>query len=146
MRLTFFIIILALIVGAVAYGATNWQKYGRFWGKEAKDVDIKTLTGFGNFYDGKTICTRGYLIQMSESTVLKKNLSSDILNDSIWVNNVSQKSFFVDALGDNKGAFARVCGLYQSGRGKGFGKPSIWNQQIDVGDFELLGKTTQFPE
>src|SRR3989344_5531850 len=146
MKFTLLVIILAVFIAVITYGAINWQKYGTLWGQKMKDVETGQLIGFGNLYDGKNICTKGYLIQMSTSIVIKQNLSNDILNNSIWVNNVSGKSFFVDGLGENKAAPARVCGKYQSGRGKGFGQPSIWNQQIDVSDFELLGKTTVLSE
>ena len=139
MKFTFFIIILAAIVAAVAYGSINWQKYGNILGKK-QDIALIDLMKFANLNDGKNFCTKGYLIQFEGITVLKTTADNDLYKQSVWINNVSGKSFFVDALGDNKAAGARVCGKFESGRGMGFGQPSIWNQQISVQSFEITGE------
>ena len=140
MKFTFYIIILAAIIAAVTYGAVNWQKYGNILGKK-QDIALVDLMKFANLNDGKNFCTKGYLIQFQGSTVLKTTADNDLYKQSVWINNVSGKSFFIDALGDNKAAQARVCGKFESGRGKGFGQPSIWNQQISVQSFEISGRT-----
>src|SRR3989344_1855506 len=137
MKFTFFVIILAAIIAAVTYGAINWQKYGNFTGKK-QDIALIDMIKFANLNDGKNLCTKGYLIQLQGATVLKTAANNDLYKQSVWINNVSGKSFFIDALGDNKAAQARVCGKFESGRGKGFGQPSIWNQQISVQSFEII--------
>ena len=142
MKFTFYIIILAVIAGVITYGAINWQKYGNFTGKN-EDADFDNLLQLANFYNGKNVCTSAYLLQSEDSTVLKANFDNDIHANSIWINNISGKSFFVDALGDGKGAKARVCGKFQYGQG--FGQPSFWNRQIDVSNFEIKGTTVQLP-
>ena len=140
MKFTFFIIILAAIIAVLTYGAVNWQKYGNILGKR-QDIAFGNLTSLANFYDGKDICTSAYLIQYQDAVVLKASIDGDLFKNSVWVNNVSGKSFFVDALGNNKAAQARVYGKFESGRGMGFGQPSIWNQQISVDIFKIIGRT-----
>ncbi len=139
MKLTFLFIVLIAILAAAAYGANNWQKYGTFWGKGAKDTDLSQLISLGNLNSGKTICTKGYYIEMSGTTVIATSLGGEIYKNSIWVNNVSGKQFLIDALRGSKAAMMRMCGKFEYG--SGFGQPSVWNEQIDVSDFEQLEST-----
>lgn len=140
MKLTFLFIILIAIVVAAAYGANNWQKYGSFWSKDAKDMDLSQLISLGNLNNGKTVCTKGYYMETPGTTVIATSLNSEIYKNSIWVNNVSGKQFFIDALkSGGRAAMMRMCGKFEYG--SGFGQPSVWNKQIDVSEFEQLDKT-----
>lgn len=137
------LLLVIALLAVVTYGAYNWQKYGNIFGHNYPDIDEKDLFTLGSLYDGKNICTKGYYVESSGASVLKINLDTDLFTRSIWVLNNSGRQVFVDALGDGKAVQIKMCGKFESGAGKGFGQPSVYNQQLTVEGFELLGATTK---
>lgn len=143
MKFLFLIIILAVVGYSFSHGYFGLQKIKGFFGSGYQEVELNNLFSVANVYNGKNVCTKGYYIESMGLSVLKTTFDSDFYNRSIWIENTGDKKIFVDALGDSKGALAKLCGKFLLGRGSGFGQLSIWNHQITVDDFELLEKTAQ---
>lgn len=145
MKLLFLIIVIVGFWYAWTNNFAPLQKIKVFFGAGYQDVEVENLFSIANLYNGKNVCTKGYYIESTGVNVLKQTFDGDIYNKSMWVVNNSGKKILVNALEDGKGASLKLCGKFESGRGSGFGQPSIWNHQITVQDFELLGKTELLP-
>src|SRR3972149_10138868 len=139
---SFFLIISAIIVGVLFYGFVSWQTSGNFSGfSPYKEVELVDLLSFGNLYDGKKVCTKGYYVKTHDLEILKVSMEEDRLTKSTWVNNQSGKDIiFTYSAAPSKYVWARLCGSFQSERGGEFGEPSGWNHQLTVEKFETFGE------
>lgn len=139
---SFFLIILAIIVGALFYGFINWQKSGNFFGfSPYKEVKLVDLLSFGNLYDGKKVCSEGFYVKTPDLEILKVSMQEDRFTRSTWVNNQSgQDIIFTTSAASSKYVWARLCGSFLSHRGGEFGRPSVWNHQLTVEKFETFGE------
>ena len=142
---SFFLIISAIIVGALLYGFINWQTSGNFSGfSPYKEVELVDLLSFGNLYDGKKVCTKGYYVKTHDLEILKVSMEEDRLTKSTWVNNQSGKDIiFTYSAASSKYVWAKLCGSFESHRGGEFGHPSVWNHQLTVEKFETFGEETR---
>ena len=145
MKFLFFVIILAAVGYGLGHNSASFQKIKNFFGNGYQEVDVSSLFSISNIYSGKNVCAKGYYIESMGISVLKPTFDGDLYNKSVWIVNATGRKIFVDALGDGKGALSKLCGKFESGGGKGFGQPSLWNYQITVEDFQLLGPSTLLP-
>lgn len=136
--------ILTLIIAIciiVAYALLNWQRYGTFWGKRGfENVELVNLISFSALYDGKTICTKGYVIEGNNSTFIKTGVSGSRFEGSAWLINNTGRSFIFNTSNlVTKAVMARVCGSFQSKRDGEFGNPPFWRHQLTINEFSGLG-------
>ena len=94
---------------------------------------------FGNFFDGKKICTKGYYVQTATSSILKVSLAEDEFTRSAWVNNLQNLEIIPQKSVETKAVIATICGHFESRRGGEFGIPPVWIHQITVENFKTEG-------
>ena len=142
---SFFLIISAIIVGALFYGFVNWQRSGNFFGfSPYKEVRLVDLLAFGNLFDGKKVCTEGVYVKTPDLEILKVSMEEDRFTRSTWINNQSGKDIiFTASATSSKYIWAKLCGSFESHRGGEFGHPSVWNHQLTVEKFETFGEETR---
>lgn len=137
-----YLLLLVILIGFSIYAMINYSNYGNIFGKTAFDnVDLAELLPYANLYDGKDLCTRGIYVQGNSLSIIKVNLDDDKFTKSIWVKVAPGKDLIIDASGSqNRAVEAKVCGYFESHRGGSFGEPSIWNHQLTVKTFNMLGR------
>ena len=122
-------IFLIMAAAVIIFGLYNFSKTGTIFGNsQYKQVELAQLLSFGNFYDGKKICTRGYYIKNSRLSIIKVSLAEDEFTRSAWVKLPSGEILSVN----NHYLEAELCGLFESRRGPEFGDRSVWIHQITV--------------
>ena len=139
---SFFLIIAAIIVGALFYGFINWQRSGNFFGfAPYKEVKLVDLLAFGNLYDCKKVCSTGYYVKTPDLEILKVSMEEDRFTRSTWINNQTGKDIiFSTTSSSSKYVWAKLCGSFESHRAGEFGNPSVWNHQLTVEKFETFGE------
>ena len=140
--MSFFLIIAAIIVGALFYGFINWQRSGNFFGfAPYKEVRLVDLLAFGSLYDGKKICSTGFYVKTPDLEILKVSMEEDRFTRSTWINNQTGKDIiFSTTSSSSKYVWAKLCGSLESHRAGEFGQPSVWNHQLTVEKFETFGE------
>jgi hypothetical protein len=142
-----FLLLLIVLAGAGYYLlqiTPGGQKIRTYFGSGYNQVKAGDLFSTASLYSGKKVCVNGYYLESAGIPVLKATFDADVYRNSAWVINASDKQILIDALGDGKGANVRLCGKFESSRAE-FGQSSLWDNQITVEDFQLLGKTSLLP-
>ena len=135
--LVFFLVTVSIIV---AYALSNWQKYGTFWGKrDYENVELVNLISFASLYDGKYVCTKGYVIERNNASFIKTDVSGSRFEGSAWlINNTGRSFIFNTSSSVTKAVTSRVCGQFESKRDGEFGNPPFWRHQLTINDFSGL--------
>ncbi len=126
----------------MAYGLLNWQRYGTFLGKRGfENVVLVNLISFSKLYDGRRICTKGYVIEGNNVAFIKTGVSGDRFEGSAWLVNKTGQSFIFNTSNSvTKAVSARVCGYFQSNGQAEFGNPPFWKHQLTINEFSGLGE------
>ncbi len=142
MKIISLLIVLVAISIIVAYELLNWQRYGTFWGRRGyENVELVNLITFASFYDGKNVCTKGYVTEGNNSSFIKTDVSGSRYEGSAWlVNNIGHSFIFNTSNTVTKSVLGRVCGNFQSKRDGEFGNPPFWKHQLTIGEFSSLGE------
>lgn len=140
MKFSSLIIVLIIVVVFAAYTLSNWQKYGSFIGKRGQEnVKLVDLISFAKLYDGKDICTKGYVIEGSNTSFIKDEVTGSRFEGSAWiVNNTGQNFLFNTSNTVTKAVTARVCGRFVSKGEVEFGNPPFWKHQLTINEFSGL--------
>lgn len=133
---------LVLIIVLVFWTLTKWQMGSQFFGfSPYKTVRLIDLLSYGNLYDGKRVCTRGYYVDTINYTILKVSLADSELSRSAWVSDLENREIITRVPGKDRAIIAEICGYFQSKRGSEFGRAPFWNHQIIVEKYETFGDT-----
>lgn len=132
-------LIVAIVIGAMIYSLVNFSKYGEFLGRpDYLSVDISELFSFGNFYNGKNVCTTGYYVEGDKLSIFKISLDEDRFTRTAWVilqdNEIITK---IPGVG-TRAVLAEICGKFEASRGGEFGEPPVWISQITVATYKTL--------
>ena len=140
MKLGPLFIVLLIIIVVSAYALSNWQRYGSFIGKRGyENVKLVDLISFGELYDGKDVCTNGYVIEGNNSSFIKDGITGNKFEGSAWlINNTGKNYFFNTSSTVTKAVSARVCGHFVSERDGEFGNPPYWRNQMTINEFSEL--------
>ena len=134
------LLVLVLSIGTVIFGIINFGRSGNFWGRSGYErVELISVLSFGNFYDGKKICTRGFFVQGVVLTVIKVRLDEDIYTRSAWVDLNDHEIITRFPGAPDRSRDVLICGRFESSRGGEFGEPSIWKHQITVESYRTFG-------
>lgn len=135
------ILILAIILGASIYGVVNFSKYGKLWGKpDYLIVGIVDLFSFGNFYNGKNVCTHGYFVDGDGLSLLKVSLAEDRYTRTAWVDTGDHEIITRFPGGGVRAVKADICGKFEAARNGEFGEPPVFLMQITVESYKTLGE------
>lgn len=136
--LSFKSIIFIAIVAFIIYSLIAWQKSGRLFGFEPyKHVDLINLLSFGNLYDGKKVCSRGYYVLGDSVEIFKVSLNDNQFARSAWVQNNSGRDIILTSdRSITKEIDAKLCGKYNFRRAGEWGNPPVWNHLLEVDTFE----------
>lgn len=127
-------------MGASIYGIVNFAKFGKLWGKpDYLTVEIVELLSFGNLYNGRNVCTRGYFVEDEELSLLKVRLDEDRLTRTAWVNTGGKEIITMIPVAGTRAVVAEICGKFESARSGEFGDPPVWIAQITVDSYKTLG-------
>lgn len=131
---------LAVVVGVSIYALVNISKYGHYLGKPKYNrVELASLLSFGNFYDNKEICTRGWYVEGERLRILKVRLDEDKFTRSAWVQTGDLEIITRIPNSDTHAVETEICGLFQSSRSGEFGDPPVWISQITVRSYKTFG-------
>lgn len=141
-KLPIWSIIVVGLAALIIYSFNNFQKSGSFLPlKTYKTVNLIELLSFGNFYNQKKICTRGYYVLGEGLEILKIKLDDDNFERSTWISNLTQKDIILTSVvTPSKYVDAKLCGLYHFKRLGGWGSPPVWNHLLEVEKFETFGE------
>lgn len=135
MKLVLILLILILII--FAFERLDINGY--------KTVDIETLFSYSNFYDGKSICTEGFHVKSTTYNVLKTNLEGDEFKNSALLEYQKGKEATFDSLIPKESAArVKVCGKFESKRGKILSEFGVFNHRITAEQYSLLEKPKSF--
>ncbi len=136
MKLSSLFIVLIIIIAVSAYALSNWQKYGSFFGKRGyENVKLVDLVSFANLYNGKDVCTNGYVIEGNNASFIKDGVTGSRFEGSAWVvNNTSSNFIFNTSTTVTKAVMARVCGHFVSKGETEFGNPPYWKHQLTINE------------
>lgn len=109
-----------------------------------QNVDLVTLLSFGNFYNGKQVCTGGFYFQTDRLSIIKVSLKENEYTRSAWVSLPAGKEIITKISGKNRYVVASICGYFESHRTGEFGSPAVWNHQLTVEEFKTLGDQKDF--
>ena len=139
MKLGSILTFLAIVIAGLIYVLYNWQEYGSLIGRRGyENVKLVDLLGFANVYDGKEVCTVGYVVEGKNSIFIKGEISENKFEGAAWLVNASGKTFLFNTSGNiSRAQNARICGKFESKKGEYYGNPSFWKHQITVGEFQL---------
>jgi hypothetical protein len=140
MRLSPFLIVLIIIIAVSAYVLSNWQKYGSFIGRRGyENVKLVDLVSFANLYNGKDVCTNGYVIEGKNASFIKDGVTGSRFEGSAWVVNNTGSSFTFNTSNTvTKAVMARVCGHFVSKGETEFGNPPYWKHELTINEFSEL--------
>lgn len=143
MKLGSLLIVLIIIIAVSAYTLPNWQKYGSLFGKRGyENVALANLLSFAAVYDGKNICTKGYVIEGNGTTFIKSETSGSRFDGSAWIVNKANPNFIFNTSNTvTKAVMARVCGNFVTKRDGEFGNPPFWRHQLTINEFSALGNS-----
>ncbi len=134
------LLILVILAAFLIWGLASWQKNGSFFGfSPYKTVNLIDLLSYGNLYDGKKVCTRGYYLQADLLSIIKVSLKDDNYTRSAWVLNPTGQEVITQIPGQERIIEATVCGYFASQRAGEFGDPPVWNHQITLEKFQTHG-------
>lgn len=138
--ISFWLLILIIIVGTSIYGVINFSKYGQFWGKpEHLTVEISELFSFGNFYNRKNVCTKGYFVEGNKLSILKISLNEDRYTRTAWVITGGREIITRIPGAGTRAVLAEICGKFEASRDGEFGEPPVWIIQITVDSYKTFG-------
>lgn len=142
MKLGSLVIVLIIIIAITAYVLPNWQKYGSLFGKRGNEnVKLVDLVSFANLYDGKDVCTNGYVVEGKNTSFIKDGVTGSKFEGSAWiVNNTGANFIFNTSNTVTKAVMARVCGHFISKGESEFGNPPYWKHQLTISEFGSLGE------
>lgn len=142
MKLGSLLIVLIVIIAVSAYALSNWQKYGSFIGRRGyENVKLVDLIGFANLYNGKDVCTNGYVIEGNNISFIKDGVTGSRFEGSAWVVNKTGANFIFNTSNTvTKAVTAHVCGHFISKGESEFGNPPYWKHQLTIGEFSGLGE------
>ncbi|KKR51355.1 MAG: hypothetical protein UT84_C0001G0040 [Candidatus Curtissbacteria bacterium GW2011_GWA1_40_16] len=140
MKLSSLSVVLIVIIAVSAYALSNWQKYGSFFGRHGyKNVKLVDLVGFANLYNGKDVCTNGYIIEGNNTLFIKDSVLGSKFEGSAWVvNNTGSGFLFNTSNTVTKATMARACGHFVSKGESEFGNPPFWKHQLTINEFSAL--------
>lgn len=130
---------MVILVGFSIYALVNFARYGQVFGKpKYLKVELVELLSFGNFYNGKSVCTRGYYIEDEELRLLKVSLAEGRYTRVAWVTGDRE---IITRIPGAKTKFveAELCGKFESARNGEFGEPPVWIAQITVESYKTFG-------
>lgn len=133
------LLIMAILVGFSIYSIVNFARYGQVFGKpKYLKVELVELLSFGNFYSGKSVCTRGYYIEDEKLRLLKVSLAEDRFSRVAWV--AGDREIITRIPGAAaKFVEAELCGKFESARNGEFGEPPVYLAQITVESYKTFG-------
>ncbi len=137
----FLLLVLAAIIFATfMYIFINWQRYGSIFTKAGyKNVELTSLLSFAAIYDGKNVCTKGYVIEGDGATFIKSETSGSRFDGSAWIINKAKPNFIFNTSNTvTKAVMARVCGYFETKRDGEFGNPPVWKHQLTIYEFLML--------
>lgn len=140
MKLGPLFVVLIIIIAVSAYALSNWQKYGSFIGKRGyENVKLVDLVSFGKLYDGKDICTSGYVIEGNNTSFIKDGVTGNKFEGSAWIVNKTGKNYIFNTSNTvTKAVMAKVCGHFVSNGQSEFGNPPYWKHQLTINGFSEL--------
>ena len=145
MKLIIFLLILTAIFFAFGKELIKVAQLDQLFGDGYKKVEIEGLLSYSNFHTGNNICTEGYHAKSSSYNVLKTDLEGYAFKNSALVIYAEGKESKFDSLIPNRNvAKVRVCGKFESERGKTLGDLGSWNHQITIEEYELLERPVPF--
>mgnify|MGYP001596116081 CR=1 FL=1 len=131
---------MVILVGFSIYAIVNFARYGQVFGKPKYiRVELVELLSFGNFYNGKSVCTRGYYVEDEKLRLLKVSLAEDRYTRVAWV--ITGNLEIITRIPGAKAKFveAELCGEFESSRNGEFGEPPVWIAQITVESYKTFG-------
>jgi len=133
-----FILVASIII--LAYGLLNWQEYGTFFGRPGfENVQLVNLITLASFYDGKNVCTEGYVVEGNNTYFIKTGVSGSRYEGSVWlINNTGDSFIFNTSNTVTKAVLGKVCGNFQSKRDGEFGNPPFWRYKLTINKFNQL--------
>lgn len=136
--------LLVIIVGLLIYALLNISKYGHYLGKPKYNrVELVELLSFGNFYNGKDVCTRGHYVEDEKLKILKVRLDEDRFTRAAWVETGEREIITRLPNSGMRSVEVEICGLFQSSRNGEFGEPSVWITQITVASYKTFGEVQE---
>ena len=137
---SFGLLILVAVVAISIYSLVNISNYGTYFGKpKYRRIELVELLSFGNFYNGREVCTRGYYVEGEKLHILKVNLSEDRFTRASWVQTGGDEIITKIPGSSMKAVEAELCGKFESARNGEFGEPPVWIAQITVSSYKTFG-------
>jgi hypothetical protein len=134
------LLLLTAIVGFSIYSMVNFAKYGSIFKKTKYNrVELVELMSYGNFHNGKNVCTKGYYVEDDKLRLLKLSLEEDRFTRTAWVITENREIITRVPGASTKAVEAEICGKFESARDGEFGEPPVWIQQITVDSYETFG-------
>lgn len=133
-------LIIAVLVGFSIYALVNFARYGQVFGRSSYlKIELVELLSFGNFYNQKNVCTRGYYVEDEKLRLLKVSLAEDRYTRTAWI--ITGNREIITRIPGSKAKFveAELCGKFESARNGEFGEPPVWIAQITVESYKTFG-------
>lgn len=134
------VLVLVVVCSIAIYSILNIAKYGKFFGKPEYDrVELVKLLSYGNFYNGKEVCTRGWYVEDELLSILKVRLDEDRYTRTAWVQ--KEEELITRTPGSGLRTIEmEICGKFESDRNGEFGEPPVWIAQITVSSYKTFGE------
>lgn len=134
------ILIWIILIILAIYVMANFAKTGQFLKLSYfKNVELIDLLSFGNFYNNKKICTKGYYLQTPRLSILKVDPKDSEYIRSAWVKVPKGAEIITEVPQESRMVLATICGRFESKRAGEFGDPPVFNHQITVEKSEIHG-------
>lgn len=135
---------LAAVVGISIYALVNISKYGHYLGRlKYNRVELASLLSFGNFYNNKEVCTRGWYVEDDRLRILKVRLDEDRFTRSAWVQTGDREIITRIPNSGMRAVETEICGKFESSRSGEFGDPPVWISQITVRSYRTFGEVLE---
>ena len=140
LKIMIILLILLLAIYFMVTKVLDLSEFGiNFSENDTEQVELTNLVSYSSLYNEQHVCTEGYHVNSSQYNVLKTEVDTDIYLNSIWLAYAEgTQNRFASIVPRGKVAKVSLCGIFEAGRGKQFGDPSIWRKQIIIDEYELL--------
>lgn len=128
------------MAGFSVFAIVNFANYGSILGRSKYTrVELVQLLSYGNLYNGKNVCTRGYYVEEDKLRLLKVSLNEDNYTRTSWVVPGDREIITRIQGSGAKAVEAELCGKFESARNGEFGEPPVWIAQITVDSYKTFG-------